>query len=63
MLRAEGKNISGLTLANYLQRYSEMGQNYVKSLKTIIRANELSPFDQGTLGQIDAEFSLSLNDF
>lgn len=40
-LRSEGKPLSGLVLANELQRYSERGQAYVEDIKGLIRYNDL----------------------
>ena len=48
-LKASGKPLSSLALADGLIRYSERGQEYVDTLKGIIRVNKLDVTD-------DAEF-------
>jgi len=40
-LRAQGKPLSGLLLADQLHRYSERGQAYVEDIKGLIRHNDL----------------------
>ncbi|WP_405231991.1 glucosaminidase domain-containing protein [Lentisalinibacter salinarum] len=40
-LRAQGRPLSGLVLAEQLQRYSERGQAYVDEIKGLIRYNDL----------------------
>jgi Bax protein len=40
-LRAAGKPLSGLVLAEQLHRYSERGQPYVEEIKGLIRYNDL----------------------
>ena len=42
--------IDGLTLAGTMLRYSERGADYVRTIKIIIRANELDQFDKARLG-------------
>ncbi len=44
-LRASGKPLTSLTLANGLIKYSERGQEYVDTLKGIIRVNKLDIAD------------------
>jgi len=40
-LRAQDRPLSGLVLAEQLQRYSERGQAYVEEIKGLIRYNKL----------------------
>jgi uncharacterized FlgJ-related protein len=47
-LRAEGKPLTSIALADGLIRYSERGQEYVDTLKGIIRANKLDVADGAT---------------
>lgn len=44
-LRASGKPLSSLVLADGLKKYSERGQDYVNTLKGMIRANDLDIAD------------------
>jgi uncharacterized FlgJ-related protein len=48
-LRASGRPLSSLVLADGLLRYSERGQEYVDDLKGIIRVNRLEVADQASL--------------
>jgi Bax protein len=48
-MRAHGQELDGLTLVPALLAYSEGGQAYVDTVETIIRANDLSPFDRARL--------------
>lgn len=45
-LRARGKALDGNLLAPSLHRYSQRGQDYVTTIRTIIKANELEHFDK-----------------
>ena len=45
-LRRQGGNASGLVLAETLSSYSEKGITYVKTLKSIISANDLDVADR-----------------
>ena len=45
-LRSKGKDVSGLALAETLGSYSEKGMTYVKTLKSIITANDLEVADK-----------------
>jgi Bax protein len=45
-LRRQGKELSGLVLAETLVSYSEKGQEYVKTLKSIITTNDLGVADK-----------------
>lgn len=40
-MRAENSELSSLSLADYLSRYSERGQAYVREIRTMIRQNGL----------------------
>jgi len=44
-LRDNGRNLDGIILANYLNRYAETGKEYVKIIKQIIKQNNLTDFD------------------
>jgi Bax protein len=44
-LRDNRKNLDGLILATYLNRYAETGAEYVKVIKQIIKQNNLIDFD------------------
>ena len=48
-LRDHSKPIDGDKLAGELLRYSERGAKYVKTLRIIIRANDLAPLDDAQL--------------
>ena len=45
-LRDNRRNLDGLILATYLNRYAESGTEYVKIIKQIIRQNNLTDFDK-----------------
>ena len=49
-LRAETGNIDGYALAGSLLRYSERGQDYVETIRVIMRVNALQVFDAARLG-------------
>lgn len=49
-MRKSGEGLDGYKLADTLVAYSELGQEYVDLLQTIIRVNELSPLDGARLG-------------
>jgi len=44
-LRDNGRNLDGLILATYLNRYAETGAEYVRVIKQIIKQNNLTDFD------------------
>ena len=44
-LRDNGRNLDGIILATYLDKYAETGQEYVKIIKQIIKQNNLTDFD------------------
>ena len=44
-LRDKKRNLNGLILATYLNKYAETGKEYVKIIKQIIQQNNLTDFD------------------
>ena len=44
-----GKNITGGDMANFLQKYAEIGYEYVVKIKDMIKTNKLSKFDNSKL--------------
>ncbi len=48
-LREEGRDVTGVALAETLDKYSERGMEYVKTLKSIIRVNNLAIVDKAYL--------------
>ena len=44
-LRDNRRNLDGIILATYLDRYAETGKEYVKIIKQIIKQNNLTDFD------------------
>jgi uncharacterized FlgJ-related protein len=48
--RADGREPTGYEMAAGLSRYSERGEEYVESLRTIMRVNQLAPADDAFLG-------------
>jgi Bax protein len=48
-LRAEGKPLDGHLLAQHLHRYSERRMDYVRDVRSVMRANALRSFDQAKL--------------
>lgn len=48
-LRASGERLSGYALTSTLVNYSERGQKYVESLRTIMRVNKLNDADDAHL--------------
>ena len=48
-LRDNRRNLDGLILATYLNRYAETGTEYVKIIKQIIKQNNLTDFDKAKL--------------
>ena len=45
-LRDNRRNLDGLILATYLNKYAETGREYVKIIKQIIKQNNLTDFDE-----------------
>ena len=45
-LRDEGKELDSIILSQYLDKYAETGEEYVKILKKIIKQNNLKDFDK-----------------
>ena len=58
-LRAEGKPLDSMTLADGLLRYSERGKEYVDSLKGIMRVNKLTIADNAVFRDEPLRFLLS----
>ncbi|MCA3263308.1 MAG: glucosaminidase domain-containing protein [Telmatospirillum sp.] len=48
-LRAEGKPLDGHSLAQHLHRYSERRMDYVRDVRSVMRANALRSLDQAKL--------------
>ncbi|MGB0662490.1 MAG: glucosaminidase domain-containing protein [Pontibacterium sp.] len=44
-LRAKGETVTGMALANGLEKYSERGHEYVEEIQAMIRVNKLAEFD------------------
>ena len=52
-LREKDEKISGYILAGQLTKYSERGEEYVKSLRSLMEQNKLSPADDAYLSKDD----------
>ena len=50
-LRAETGHIDGYALAGSLLRYSERGEDYINTIRVIMRVNSLQVFDSAKLGR------------
>ncbi len=50
-LRQDGKALSGLELAGTLDKYSERGQAYIDSIRSMIRYNKLQSVDEAYLSE------------
>ncbi len=48
-LRDEGKPLDSIILSQYLDKYAETGEEYVKTLRKIIKQNSLKDFDNAKL--------------
>ena len=48
-LRDQGKNLDGILLTTYLDKYAEIGKEYVRVLQQIIKQNNLTDFDDAKL--------------
>ena len=48
-LRDQGKDLDGILLTEYLDKYAEIGKEYVKVLQQIIKQNNLTDFDDAKL--------------
>ena len=44
------KTITGDDMANFLEKYAEIGFEYVTKVKSMIKKNQLSKFENSTLG-------------
>ena len=60
--RAAGQPLSSLDLADGLGRYSERGQAYVDTLKSIIRVNQLDVADRAVLRDEPLRFIVGAQD-
>ena len=49
--RKKLRTVSGLELSKYLNKYSEIGNQYVERLKKIIEQNSLMDFDDAILSR------------
>lgn len=54
-LRAQDKPIEGLMLVNALGAYSERGEDYLRTIRSLIRVNALSDFDKAVLSEDQME--------
>ena len=61
-LKASGKPLSSLALAEGLKSYSERGQTYVDTLKGIIRANNLDIADSAVFRDEPMSFIMGAAD-
>jgi Bax protein len=52
--RAKDMPLDGMQLANFLKRYSERGRDYIKDVRTVIRANDLHMLDSARLANQNA---------
>ena len=43
-------NLTGYNVANFLEKYAEIGFEYVTKVKTMIKKNQLSKFENSILG-------------
>jgi len=55
-LRENGEKVTGMVLAETLTRYSERGEAYVQTLKSMMEYNRLSPVDDAYLSAGDPIF-------
>ncbi len=61
-LRRQGKHLDSQTLADGLSRYSELGQEYVETLKSIIRVNDLAAADKARFRDEPMSFIIGAED-
>ena len=61
-LKAAGKRVSSIALADGLKKYSERGQAYVNTLKSIIRVNGLDTADDAVFRNEPMRFILGASD-
>ena len=61
-LRASGRPMTSLALADGLIRYSERGQEYVDTLKSMIRVNHLDVADDATFRDESLRFLVAADD-
>ena len=48
-MRDEGKKLDSMVLTEHLDKYAEIGKEYVKVLQQIIKQNNLTDFDDAKL--------------
>ncbi|SDG38429.1 glucosaminidase domain-containing protein [Roseospirillum parvum] len=60
VLRETASRLDGYQLAGTLTSYSERGQEYVETLRTIISANELKTLDHAWLGEVTDQLAARL---
>lgn len=51
-LRAEGKPLEAMELANYLQRYSQRGEHYITEIKSMIKNRRIATLAEASLGPL-----------
>lgn len=61
-LRKNGDKITGAVLAEQLTKYSERGEEYVKTLKSLMDYNRLSPTDDAYLSNDPAIYLVPVSD-
>lgn len=54
-LRGQDKPVEGLALVNALGAYSERGEDYLRTIRSLIRVNSLSDFDKAVLSDDQME--------
>lgn len=47
-----GKNVTGNDMANFLEKYAEIGFEYITKVKNMIKKNQLSEFENSTLATL-----------
>ena len=48
----DGKNFTGNDMANFLEKYAEIGFEYITKVKNMIKKNQLSEFENSTLATL-----------
>ena len=61
-LREKGEKITGYILAEQLTRYSERGQSYVNSIKSMMDFNQLNPVDDAFLSNDPPMYLIPVSD-
>ena len=52
--RSLGKSLDGVILAEKLTKYSELGNEYIKQIKSVIKENNLNKFDYNQSASLQA---------